>query len=160
MMEGLRRFFAERLAAPPAGAAPDRRLELATCALLLEAAHSDEELDAGERATIVELVRSRFGLDAEQVEELLAAAERERGRSTGLYDFTRLLAESWSREERQGVLELVWRVIYSDGRLEAREDALAHKLARLLGLGHSELIALKLRARGDAGSGAPPAPGG
>jgi len=94
-------------------------------------------------------VRERFGLTADEVESLLIRAEAERGRSSGLYGFTRLIAEEWDRRERQALLALVWRVVYSDGRLEAREDALMHKLAHLLGLRHEELIALKLLVRGD-----------
>ena len=148
MIEGIRRFFSDRLSAQAPEPALDRRLEIATCALLLEAAHADDELDAAERSLIVDLVRARFGLAADEVEQLLERADRERGRSTGLYGFTRLIARAWGREERQAVLELVWRVIYSDGRLEEREDALVHKLAHLLGLGHPELIALKLRVKG------------
>jgi uncharacterized tellurite resistance protein B-like protein len=38
-------------------------------------------------------------------------------------------------------------VVYSDGVLDAHEDALVHKLSKLLGLKHEEAIALKLRAR-------------
>lgn len=147
MMDGIRRFFAERLSGPEAEPAPGRRLEIATCALLLEAAHADEDMGAEERAAIVALVRQRFGLTADEVEQLLEQAEARRGSSTGLYEFTRLIAESWDRRQRQAVLALVWRVVYSDGRLEAREDALVHKLAHLLGLSHEELIALKLRVK-------------
>ncbi len=157
MIEGIRRFFGERLAREEGNRAPDRRLEVATCALLLEAAHADEELDAQEKQAIVDLVRQRFGLAADEVEQLLAQAEQERGASTGVYDFTRLISEAWDRRERQALLALVWRVVYSDGRLEAHEDALMHKLAHLLGLSHQELIALKLKVKGEQSP--PAAPG-
>jgi uncharacterized tellurite resistance protein B-like protein len=45
------------------------------------------------------------------------------------------------------VLELLWQVVYNDGVLEAREDALMHKMGTLLGVRHEELMALKLKVK-------------
>ena len=45
------------------------------------------------------------------------------------------------------VMEMFWRLIYSDDRLHAHEDHLVHKLATLLGLDHRYLIEAKLKAK-------------
>lgn len=154
MIESIRRFFNQHLAPGGADPADDaRRLRVAVCVLLLEAAHADADFAAEERAALEELVRARFDLDEDEVARLLALAEEQRRRSTDLFQFTRLLAESYDRARKLEVLELLWRVIYSDGRLEAHEDALVHKLAGMLGLKHRELIGLKLKVKGDADGG-------
>jgi uncharacterized tellurite resistance protein B-like protein len=156
VIDAFRRFFATNLA-PAAPAAGDSRLAIATCALLLEAAQADDEVTADEREAIVALLRQRFGLGEPEGRELVALAEAERARSTSLFPFTQRIAEAYDEDGRRAVLEAVWRVIYADGRLEAREDALIHRLAHMLGLSHGDLIALKLRVKGAGGA---PAGGG
>jgi len=148
VLDAIRKFFQEQAA--PTGAPDDdvaQRLRVSTCALLLEIAWADDDFSDAERDTVAALVRQRFGLDATAADTLLDLARRERARSTDLYQFTRLIRERLPRPERLRVLEGLWRVVYSDGVLEAHEDALVHKLTRLLGLKHEEAIALKLRAR-------------
>jgi uncharacterized tellurite resistance protein B-like protein len=152
MLEGIARFF--RSSMDPE-AAPDgegrRRERVAICALLLEVSHADEEFSAAERDVVLSLVRERFGLDRAEAEELIRLALAERRQSTDLYQFTRLVDDTFTRAQKLTLLEELWRVVYADGQLEAHEDALMHKLANLLGLKHRELIALKLRVKDASG---------
>lgn len=150
MLDGIRGFFSAHVApaAPGASGTAGRRLEVAVCALLLEAAQADADFSVAERELVGALLGERFGLAGPEVRELLALAEAERARSTDLYGFTRLIAQAYDDAGKRTLLEMLWRVIYSDGRLEAHEDALMHKLAQMLGLHHADLIALKLRVKG------------
>lgn len=159
MLDGIRGFFSAHVA-PAAPGAAERRLEVAVCALLLEAAHTDADFTATERDLVGRLLAERFRLAGPEVRELMTLAEAERARSTDLYGFTHLIAESYDDAGKRTLLEMLWRVIYSDGRLEAHEDALMHKLAHLLGLAHADLIALKLRVKGSGGGAGEPSPGG
>lgn len=158
MFDALRKLFETQPATPETGA-PEarRRLAVATCALLLEAAQADDDFSADEQDLVTALVKERFGLAGADLEELLELAESRRQRSAGLYEFTRLIDQNTDHAGKLEILELLWRVVYRDGRLEAREDALMHKLARLLELPHGDLIALKLRVKESGGS---PAGGG
>lgn len=153
MLDRIRSFFQEQIAPETASAGPDRRLQIATCALLLEVAHADDDFSADERALVRDLLRDRFDLDTAQAAELMALAEEQRGASTDLYRFARLLNEHLDRPQKQAVLAELWRIVYSDGRLEAHEDALLHKLANLFGLRHQELIALKLQVKRELSGG-------
>jgi len=158
MLESIRSFFAGHVDASVPDAAGQRdRVRIATCALLLEAAHADADFDAGEAREIGRIVARRFRLDEQHTEQLLALAEAEREEATDLYQFARLINANFTRAQKLAVVELLWQVVYSDGRLEAHEDALMHKVANLLGLQHRELIALKLRARDAHDAGAGPA---
>lgn len=167
MFDALRKLFEVRPADRETEAhEAQRRLAVATCALLLEAAQADDEFSPAERDLITALVKERFGLAGADLEELLELAEARRQRSAGLYEFTRLIGQHTGHAGKLEILELLWRVVYRDGRLEAREDALMHKLARLLELPHGDLIALKLRVKGsgdpqasDGAAGDPPAGG-
>jgi uncharacterized tellurite resistance protein B-like protein len=148
MFDALKRYFDDKVA--PGDAAPDTqtRLRSATAALLLEIAWADDDFAAAERDAVVELLGKRFGLDPAEVVALVGMAMDERERSTDLYGFTHLLKEQMSRMELLRIVGLLWEVVYADGMLEAHEDTLVHKLGRMVGLDHAEIIALKLRARG------------
>jgi uncharacterized tellurite resistance protein B-like protein len=147
-LDAIKSYFQKQIS-PDAGPEIDlaHRLRVATCALLLEMAHADDEFSAEEQELIHRQIREHFQLSPAETAELLALADRERRESTDLYQFTRLIHESFDRSQKLAMLEQLWRVVYSDGSLEAHEDALMHKLSHLLGLRHEELIALKLKVK-------------
>lgn len=148
MLDAIQRFFNDQMqSTTDTEQVTEHRLQIATCALLLEAAHADDEFSPDEEKTVIKLIRDEFQLTSAEATELIALADEERRQSTDLYQFTRLIAAQFNHTEKLAVLEALWRVVYSDGRLEAHEDHLLHKLAKLLDLKHKELIALKLRVK-------------
>lgn len=128
-----------------AAATPENRTALATCVILLEAACSDQNFTVDEREHIVGVLRQRFQLSDDEATELLEEANEERNQSTDLFRFTTQLNQSLSHEEKIGIIEEVWRVIYSDGVLDAHEDHLVHKLRALLNLNQPQLIKAKMK---------------
>ena len=124
-----------------------QKIQVATCALLLEVANSDEEFSEIERENIVRKLKGDFNLSDEYAQELIGLAEKERKERIDLWGFTRLINENYSLEEKIKVIELVWKVIYADGKLDQHEDHLVHKLAKLLKLEHKQLIDAKLKIR-------------
>ena len=147
MFESMQRFFQNNMASATDAAAEQRGLQVATCALLLEAAHADDTFSADERQRIVELLGRRFGLAGDEVGELIELAEQARAEQPDIYHFARLINEHYARSRKLAVLELLWDVVYSDGVLAAHEDALMHRLSNVLGLSHKEFIAVKLQVR-------------
>ena len=146
MLDRLQKFFSESIA--PAEADDDaHRLRVAACALLQESAQADDEFSDAERATIAGIVGQRFQRNDTETAELLALAEEERGAAGGLYQFARLINDSFTRARKLAIVELLWRVVYSDGVLEAHEDALMHRMGKMLGIRHEELMALKLKVK-------------
>ena len=124
-----------------------QKIQVATCALLLEVAHSDEAFSEIERDNIVGILKEDFRLSDEYAQELIELAEKERKERIDLWGFTRLINENYSIEEKISIIEMVWKVIYADGKLDKYEDHLAHKLSKLLKLEHKQLIDAKLKIR-------------
>ena len=129
-----------------------QKIQVATCALLLEVANSDEEFSEIERENIVRILEEDFHLFDEYAQELMELAERERKERIDLWGFTRLINENYSIEEKIRIIEMVWKVIYADGKLDKYEDHLAHKLSKLLKLEHKQLIDAKLKIRAGGNS--------
>jgi uncharacterized tellurite resistance protein B-like protein len=148
MFEALKSLFAKHSPAAAAGTAdPDRALKIAACALLLEMAHADDEFTQAEREHIEALVARHFALDEDTTREILAAAERERRDATDLHQLTSVINRHYDEGQRLLLSELLWRVVYADGRLSEHEDYLAQKLASLLDLRPGYLAEARKRAQ-------------
>jgi len=88
---------------------------------------------------------NEYGLSSEDVLELNKASERELAKSLDLWTFTNVINEHYSNDEKTRLVELLWRLVYADGKMDEHENYLMHKLAKLLRLTHRDLIGAKLR---------------
>lgn len=143
-IEAIRSFFSGRKSAAAAGPATDP-IAVAACALLLEIAHADADFTAEERDRIARHAREDLGVPADDVREVLRLAEEARRESVDLYQFTKLVTEGFSRDQRLRLIEAIWGVVYSDGVLSAVEGQLARRIAELLGFQHPEVQAARER---------------
>lgn len=121
------------------------RVQVATCALLLEVAHSDGHYQAVEERIVHDLLAGMFDLPADTIAELVDFARDHQQNSTDLFQFAREINAHFSTEEKLAVMEGVWRLIYADGVLDKFEDSIARQLATLLRLSHKEAIGCKVR---------------
>ena len=145
-LSSIRNFFMSRLAPVEEKGGPDA-VAIAACALLLEIAHADAVFSEEERLRILRAVREDLEVSPEDVDEVVRLAEEERRESVDLYQFTRLLAERFSREQRLRLIEVIWGIVYSDGQLSAAENQLARRIAELLGFQHPEVQAVRERVK-------------
>ncbi len=107
-------------------------LQLAAAALLVEAAVMDGHFEDQERAAMDRVLGSRFGLDAEATEKLIAQAELEVAGSVELYRFTRIIKDRLEPGERNRILEMLWEVACADGSIHEYESGLVRRIAGLL----------------------------
>ena len=121
------------------------RIQVATCALLLEVAHADKQLHDLEEQTIRDLLAPKFDLDDDMAAELIEYARGDLEESLDLYQFTRDINANFTLAEKYEVMEAVWRIIYADGVLDQYEDALARQITTLLHLDQRKSIDLKVK---------------
>ncbi|MEZ0471679.1 TerB family tellurite resistance protein [Luteimonas salinilitoris] len=123
-------------------------LPRAAAALMLEMAVADDGGEDVELEVVHQAVRQAFGLDANELDELLDQAHQAKRQSVSLYEFTRQLRTGLAPEQRAELVEWLWRVAYADTRLGMHEEHLVRRLADLLAVPHQEFIRRKLLARG------------
>ncbi|WP_123630287.1 TerB family tellurite resistance protein [Salinisphaera orenii] len=128
---------------------PEAGKRIAAAVLLLEMAHADHQHAPEEYAEIRRQLKAHFGLDDDETEELLAAAQPEAQEAVSLYRFLKTLNDGLDPTEKRQVLEMLWRVAYADRHLDAREEHLLREMAELLYLPHSEFIRAKLTVTGE-----------
>ena len=155
MLKRIKNFFDERLVPGPAAGGEDSEhvLRLAIGALLLEMTHMDGQVWPEQREAVEAAVVEHFDLAEEETTELLELAEAERKDSTDYFQFTSLINDAYTAEQKVRLVELLWRIAYANEALHMYEEHLARKVADLLHVPHSAFIATKLRVGvGDCGS--------
>jgi uncharacterized tellurite resistance protein B-like protein len=149
MIENIKKFFSEKIdtSDQKSQVSSERSVSIASCALLLEMAHADSEFSQSERDNIIAILQSSFDITEDNASELLNLADLERKESLDLWQFTNLINQNYSREEKIRVAETLWRVIYTDGKVDKHEEYLMRKLTFLLDLQHQDMIEAKFKAR-------------
>jgi len=120
------------------------RMQIATCVILLEVAKYDFELSSIEKETTKAILKNEFSIPEEAIEDLMKVAEEQRDESVDLWEFTNVINQHFSREEKLKIMEAAWKIIYSDEKLDKYEDHYVHVLASLLRLRHADLIDAKM----------------
>ena len=146
MLKAIRDFFDQNLAPSDKPSAKRHTLELATATLLTEVMRL-EGVDPAERDAVLAAVRERFHLQPGEAQELVQLAEAEAKGATDYYQFTSLIRTAYSMEDREAIVELLWRVAYADTALSAHEMHVIRKIADLLYVPHRAYIAAKMRAK-------------
>jgi len=142
VLSQLRTFFSERLA-PGVDDDPGHRRHLAAAALLIEIARADFEFDEDEQAEIRGVLATTLDLRADEIEEIVQLATAESRDAISLHQFTRLVNESHSLEDKLRLMEDLWRVAYADGHIDKHEEQLLRRIADLLHLRHAEFMKAK-----------------
>ncbi len=147
MIDLMKRFFGKSPDTDSAdrGGEGHHDIRVATCALFLEMASIDGEFSDSEREAIVSILKEDHNLSDENIAALLDEAKKELDQSIDLWKFTNRVNQNYTKEEKIRVIEMVWKIVYTDGKLDKHEDYLVHKLAKLLRLDHKELIEAKLK---------------
>ena len=122
-------------------------IEAATCAVLLEIAKIDEEFTNEEQKIINNILKKKFSLTDEEVEELVKLTSEELEQSSDLWHFTDTINKNFTKEQKTQLIEHIWQIIYSDKHLKGHEDYLVHKLQRLMWLDHKDLIDAKTKVK-------------
>src|SRR5581483_9076971 len=95
--------------------------EIAAAALLISAATEDGSYDPVERDTILALIARSFDLKPEDAATLLEQAEQQADRAVGLHRFVTILNRDLDAADKMKLIEMLWEVIYADGRLDDYE---------------------------------------
>jgi len=146
MFDAFRNFVAEFVDGdrhPSQFADDDYRL--AAAALLVHAAAIDGDMSQAERDKLHALVKRRFGLDDGGADELIDKATVAEQEAVDLYHFTSLLNRTLDEEGRARIIEMMWEIVYADGRRDELEDNLLWRAADLLGVSPRQRIELRQR---------------
>lgn len=126
-------------------------LRLAAAVLMVELSRADYEVDEGERRVIRNAVRKSFDLTDSEADELVEAAEAEADAAVSLYRYTGVINDQWSPQEKERLIEALWRIALSDSEMHHFEEHLVRKMAGLLHVPHHKFLQAKHRVQEERG---------
>ena len=147
MIDKLKRFFSKSKPddGQNAGPASEHDVRVAVCALFVEMARIDKKFTPSEMETILSILKEKYGLSQEHADDLVAEADRELEQSVDLWQFARLINENYSTAEKIEIIEILWQMVFVDGKMDEYEHYLMNKLKNLLRLSQDQLIDAKLK---------------
>lgn len=148
MLDKLRQFIADIASSQDQErrAFDENDYRLAAAALLIHVISLDGEPSDAERRKLHSLLESRFELDPGTADNLIAAATLVEGEAVDLYHFTSVIMRSVNEQGRIRIVEMMWELVYADGRVSEFEDNVVWRAADLLGVSSRDRIDLKHRA--------------
>jgi uncharacterized tellurite resistance protein B-like protein len=100
-------------------------------ALLIHAARIDENYTETEKKIITKAIMDLNKFSYEQSEKILNEAEKKEEESNQIVEFTREIKKH-SIEFRLKVIEIIWKIVYSDGTNDIYESGLIRRICGLL----------------------------
>jgi uncharacterized tellurite resistance protein B-like protein len=93
------------------------------------------------------LLRDSLGLSQDEVQSLMASATERVDAAISLYEFTRVINDQCSAEQKVQMIGAMWKVAYADGNLNKYEEALIRQVAELTYVPHQDYIQQKNRGQ-------------
>lgn len=123
------------------------RVHLACAALMTEVATIDRHFDQAEQETLIEIVCKQFELNESEANDLKELANTERNDATSLHQFTSLVNEHCSHEEKFELIKSMWKIAYADGHLDKYEEYIVRRVSELIYVDHSDFIRAKVTVK-------------
>ena len=100
-------------------------------ALLIHAAKIDENYTEIEKKIIKKALIDLNNISSDQAEELIKRAEKKEEESNQLVEYTREIKKH-TMESRLKIIEVIWKIVYSDGVGDDYESNLIRRICGLL----------------------------
>lgn len=115
----------------------------AVAVLLMEVMLADHDVNEEEEAQVKSFLREVSEL-GDDIDILYKEARTGVEDANDLYQFTKIVNETASLEQKILLLKALWRVALADNDIDVQEDHRIRRISELLFLSHSEFIQAKL----------------
>ena len=99
--------------------------------LLIHAAKIDENYTEVEKKIIIKAIMHLNKTNLSEAEKLLKLSEKKEEESNQIVEFTREI-KKYTMESRLKIIEVIWKIVYSDGTSNSYESNLIRRICGLL----------------------------
>tara|TARA_Y100000590_G_scaffold229327_1_gene258654 strand:- start:17 stop:445 length:429 start_codon:yes stop_codon:yes gene_type:complete len=124
----------------------EKKENILIAALLIHAAKIDENYTNDEKDLIKRALINLYSINSQEVDELLKVAETKEHESNQILEFTREIKNK-SMEFRLKIIEILWKIVYSDGTSDNYESNLIRRLCGLLYISDKDSGMIKLKVQ-------------
>jgi len=149
MLDALKKILSVKKESQTSPSGNAGKVHLAACALFIEIAKADSSFDQVEKEKIISIMKKSFSLEQEYVHELIELAADNVKRSISLYEFTPVINENFTPEEKFALLKDLWHLVYVDSTLDKYEEHLVKRIGNMIGVEYQDIVAAKLQAKAE-----------
>ena len=124
---------------------PDNK-RILVAALLINAAKIDENYTDIEKKIIKIALENIYNISSDQVEELMIHAEKKEEEQNQIIEFTKEIKKH-SMKSRLKIIEIIWKIVYSDGVSDSYESNLIRRICGLLYVSDKDSGIIKTKVR-------------
>tara|TARA_B110000263_G_scaffold232844_1_gene229227 strand:- start:212 stop:634 length:423 start_codon:yes stop_codon:yes gene_type:complete len=115
-------------------------------ALLIHAAKIDENYTNAERRIIIKSIMELESINIDKAEELINQAEKKEQESNQIVEFTKEIKKQ-PMEFRHKIIEILWKIVYSDRTNDMYESNLIRRVCGLLYVSDKDSGEIKLKVK-------------
>jgi len=115
-------------------------------ALLIHAAKIDENYTEIEKKIITKAIINLNEISPDEAEEILKLAEKKEEESNQIVEFTRKIKQ-YPMEFRLKIIEIIWKIVYSDGTSDTYESSLIRRICGLLYISDKDNGNIKMKVK-------------
>jgi len=115
-------------------------------ALLIHAAKIDENYTKIEKKIIKKTITELNQINEDEAEKLLKIAEKKEEESNQIVEFTREI-KKYPTEFRLKIIEIIWKIVYSDGTSDNFESNLIRRICGLLYISDKDNGIIKVKVK-------------
>ena len=104
---------------------------ISVIALLIHAAKIDENYTDAEKKIIKKALMELNNISSDQTEDLIKLAEKKEEESNQIVEFTKEI-KKYPMKFRLKIIEVIWKIVYSDGTSDDYESNLIRRICGLL----------------------------
>jgi len=146
MLKKIQNFFEKNFQLSESNQVPiEHQLNLAAAALLIEMSFQDDSVNEVEIDAAKQSMISHLGLSEEETHELYDLAEEEKHQATDYHQFTQLISQHYTQQQKIVLIESLWMVAYSDSQLDKYEEQMVRKVCDLIHVSHKDFLQAKHR---------------
>ena len=107
-------------------------VQVASSALLVEAALVDGTFDETERLQVKDVLAHMFELPESELNDVIEDAIERVAQSNQMYGFARAVKDNMEYDRRVELMQMLWEIVYADGVLDDFEANLVRRVSGLL----------------------------
>tara|TARA_B110000438_G_scaffold179589_1_gene171655 strand:- start:941 stop:1366 length:426 start_codon:yes stop_codon:yes gene_type:complete len=115
-------------------------------ALLIHAAKIDENYSEDEKKIVLKAIMQLNEINSDEAEKILKLAEKKEEESNQIVEFTKEI-KKYPMDFRLKIIEIIWKIVYSDGANDNYESNLIRRICGLLYISDKDSGIIKTKVK-------------
>ena len=116
---------------------------------MIEVSMADQSIDDEEIESLKRTLSEKFDIESSEIENLIIEGKETQKESTSLYDFTRVINDDFSFEEKFKLIKSMWEIAFADGNIDKYEEYVIRKVSDLIYISNDDFIKAKLEVKNE-----------